>query len=413
MRFLKTRAHDGERLDSVAKLYLANKFFGALYFSYPIFYEYASQTITPIQVGLFFSAIGICGLIAEIPTGTLADKHSRKCSALIGMMLLIIAPLVVFFGHTFASYLVAALFYGVGGAFFNGTLDSLVYDHKNVTKKVYRTVNAREITYGQAGILVSAASGGLLFSMSQGLPFMVQATAGLICLFLIARMHESHKEGHVKPALSHLQLFVQSAQYLFATPFLRAVVLMGVIFSVMLGMSIQFVHEATMIERGLTPALRGFLISGTGVTVLIVLNLFLLKLLKTDTKRIIYMGVGALVAYALMSLGYTPLFLFGYLLWTCLNATSSFIRLLLHDRIPSSHRSTVMSSFKTLAILVGLCASTGTGVLVQWAGTPRAAYLLFAIISFAVLLPCAFWLVTHLKRAEVGLPPGGPLSKYM
>jgi MFS family permease len=396
--FPEKRAQTKQRLDRVAHLYLAYKFFGALYFSYPIFYEFASQAITPVQVGLFFSFIGICALIAEVPTGIIADKRSRKLSGLLGMGMVLVAPLIIYFGHTFSAYLVAAVFYGIGRAFLNGALDSLVYDHKNVSKLAYRRVNAFEITYGQAGILVGAALGGVLFSINQGLPFIAEAIAGCICLILIICMQESRKDDYIAPVASHSQHFIQSIRHLLATPYLRVVVLMGVTFSVMLGVCIQFIHEAAMIEQGFEATTRGFLIAGAGAVTLIILNLFLLKILKGDIERIIYLGCGAVVAYTLMGVGFVPLFLLGYLLWCCLNATSSFIRVMIQDHIPGSHRTTILSSFKTLAVLVGLGASTGVGFLVQQMQTPRVAYMLFGGIACIVLIPCVLWLVAQLRR---------------
>lgn len=389
-----------ERLDRVARLYLAYKFFGALYFAYPIFYEFASQSITPVQVGIFFGIIGLVGFIAEIPTGIFADKQSRKSSGLLGVAILCIAPLIVFFGHTFTAYLIAALFYGLGRALLSGALESLVYDHKNIPKAAFRRVNAMEITFGQAGIFVSAACGGLMFLLNPGLPFIAEAGAGVITLILIFTMTEQNNSDYVKPTASYRKHFVESVKHLFATAYLRAVVLMGITFSVMLGMCIQLVNEATMIERGLQADTRGFLISGAGIATLIILNAFLLKLVKGDIERIIYLVGGAIIAYASMSMVIMPLFLFGYLLWSCLNATSSFIRVMVHDHIPSSHRSTIMSNFKALAILIGLGASVATGLLIEWAKTPRAAYVVFAAITCLVLLPCAYWLITYLKRVN-------------
>jgi MFS family permease len=397
--FFNKRAPGG-RLDRVAKLYLAYKFLAALYFTYPIFYEFALQTITPVQVGIFFSVIGICGFIAEVPTGVIADKHGRKSGALLGMAILSLAPLFVFFGHTFAAYLVAAVFYGLGRALLSGALESLVYDHKSTSKDAYRKINALEITFGQAGILTGAAVGGLLFSLHQSLPFVIEATTGIACFFVIAFMREQNKDDHILPAATHRQHFVQSMGHLFATTYLRITVLMGVIFSVMLGMCIQFVNEAAMIEHGFQAEARGFLIAGAGLATIFILHFVILKLVKGDIGRILYLTGGAAVAYLCMSLDAAPLFLFGYLLWCCLNATSSFIRLMIHDRIPSSHRSTIISNYKALATVVGLGASIATGLLVQWAGTPRAAYVVFGAISFVVLLPCAFWLVAHLRNAS-------------
>lgn len=397
----KKRTAGKERLDRVAKLYLAYKFFSNLFFAYPIFYQFAQQTITPLQVGIFFSVIGIVGFIAEIPTGVIADKHGRKLSGLVGVATLSLAPLVIFFGHTFSAYLVAAVFYGLGRALLSGALESLVYDHKNVSKTVYRRVNTLEITFGQSGILVSAAIGGLLFSFHESLPFIIEAIAGAVTFILIALMQEQNKDDHIIPTASHRQHFVESMKHLFATPYLRVLVLMGVIFSVMLGMCIQFVNEASMIEHGLQPEARGFLISGAGIATLIVLHFVIFTFVKGDIGRIMYLVGGAMTAYVLMSLGSLQLFLVGYLVWCCLNATSAFIRVMVHDRIPSSHRSTIMSNFKALAVLLGLGASIATGLLVQQAETPRSAYLVFGVISCVILLPCAYWLINQLKKEVI------------
>jgi MFS family permease len=404
--FLNKRAGNGGQLNRVAKLYLAYKFLGALYFTYPIFYQFAVQAITPIQIGIFFSAIGIIGFLAEIPTGVIADKHGRKLSGVAGMAIVSMAPLIIFFGHTFSAYLIAAVFYGMGRALLSGALESLVYDHRSSSKQMYRHLNALEISFGQAGILAGAALGGMLFSINSGLPFITEAGIGIICVVLIALMDEQNGSDFVKPTATHRQHFVQSIQYLLATPFLRMLVLMGVTFSVMLGMCIQFVNEATMIEHGFQSAVRGYVISGAGVVTLIILHFVILRFIRSDTQRIVYIAGGATVAYIVMSISSAPLFLLGYLLWCCLNATSSFIRLMLHDRIPGSHRATVISNFKALATLLGIGASTVTGLLVQKAGTPRAAYIVFSVISCLVLLPSSYWLISNLKKPGSSPPQG-------
>ena len=400
----KRHAATKRRLDRVAKLYLAYKFLGALYFTYPIFYQFALQTITPIEVGLFFSAIGVVGFMAEVPTGVLADKHGRKLSGVLGMSVLSVAPLAIFFGHTFSAYLIAAIFYGMGRALLSGALEALVYDHKSSSKEVYRKVNALEISFGQAGILAGTAAGGLLFSLHPSLPFITEALTGIVCVLLISCMDEQNKSDLAKPVATHRQHFVQSMRHLFATPLLRVLVFMGVTFSVMLGMCIQFVNEATMIEHAFRPEVRGFVISGAGVATLLILHLIILKLVRNDSARVIYLMCGAMTAYIAMSTDNTTLFLFGYLIWCCLNATSSFIRVMIHDRIPGSHRATIISNFKALATLVGLVASTATGILIQKAGTPRAAYAVFGAITCVLLLPCTYWLTTHLKKTTSPTP---------
>jgi len=396
-RFIKT----SERLDRVAKLYLATEFLGSLYFAWPIFYGFATQKLTPAQVGIFFSALGIIQFLAEVPTGVVADRYSRKLSGIIGTIIALFAPLIVFFGHNFPAYLVAALFYGIGRAFLSGSLDSLVYDHKNVSKEAFRRVSALDVTFSQAAGIASAAAGGLLFSIHPSLPFVAEALAGLICLVVILQMKEDQRDDYVAPSGSYVRHFGAGIKYLLATRYLRIVVLMGVTFSVMLRLCIQFVNEAAMIEHGMQPSTRGLLISSASIVTLILLNLVVLRVLKRDRAKVLFMGFGALLVFSLLSINAVWLFLGAYLFWNLLLATQSpFTKPLIHDGLPSSHRSTAMSGYSALVSLIAFGGSSLIGALVQWAHTPRAAYMLFAAISLVVLVPCTTWLSMQLRRSQ-------------
>jgi MFS family permease len=152
------------------------------------------------------------------------------------------------------------------------------------------------------------------------------------------------------------------------------------------------------IAHGLQPSSRGLLISGASIVTLILLNLVVLRVLKRDHAKVLFMGFGALLAFSLLSINTVWLFLGAYLFWNLLLATQSpFTKPLIHEGLPSSHRSTAMSGYSALVSLIGFGGSSLIGVLVQQANTPRAAYMLFAGISLMVLIPCAIWLAGHLK----------------
>jgi MFS family permease len=390
-----------ERLDRVAKLYLASRFFGVLYFAWPIWYGFATQAITPVQVGIFFSALGVIQFLAEVPTGVVADKHSRKLSALIGTAILIAAPLVVYFGHDFTAYMVAALLYGIGRAFISGSLDSLVYDHKNVSKEAYRHISGLEVTLTSTAGILSVAAGGLLFSLHESLPFIAEAIAGGICLVLIWLMQESKNDEHTTPADSYVRHFWKGIKLLLATRYLQVIVLMAIPLWVMLRICIQFVNEAALIEHGFEPSARGLLLAVASIVTLLSLHFFLFKVFKHDRGRILFLGLGAAVTFMLMGLQVVGIFLLGFLFWNWLLGThGAFIKPILQDNLPSSHRSTAMSGFAALVSLVGFGGSALIGWLVEITHTPRSAYLLFAGISLIVLAPCAVWIAGHLKNQE-------------
>lgn len=388
-----------ERLDRVAKLYLASRFFGMLYFAWPIWYGFASQAITPVQVGIFFSALGVIQFLAEVPTGVVADKHSRKVSGLIGTAILIVAPLVIYFGHDFTAYMIAALFYGVGRAFMSGSLDSLVYDHKNVSKEAYRRISGLEVTLTSAAGILSVAAGGLLFSFHESLPFIAEAVAGVICLVLIWLMQEGKNDEHTTPADSYVRHFWKGIRLLLATRYLQVIVLMAIPLWVMLRICIQFVNEAALIEHGFEPSARGLLLAGASIVTLLSLHFFLFKVFKRDRERILFLGLGAALTFILLGLDIVGIFLLGFLFWNWLLGThSAFIKPILQDNLPSSHRSTAMSGFAALVSLVGFGGSALIGWIVDVTHTPRSAYVLFAVVSVLMVVPCALWLAAHLRK---------------
>lgn len=93
------------------------------------------------------------------------------------------------------------------------------------------------------------------------------------------------------------------------------------------------------------------------------------------------------------------IFLLGFLFWNWLLGThSAFIKPILQDNLPSSHRSTAMSGFAALVSLVGFGGSALIGWIVDLTHTPRSAYMFFAVVSALMVVPCALWLAAHLKK---------------
>lgn len=385
-------------IDRIGKLYLASQFLRALYFAWPIWYGFATLALTPLQVGIYFSILAITQVFAEVPTGAFADKFGRKNSALIGSIILTIVPLLMYFGHNFSAYLLSAFLLGVGGAFISGSLEALVYDHELVSKETYRTIVLLEITFFQTGLLVSAASGGFLYELHPSLPFVAETIACLATFFVVASMKEVRKKTSTE-ITSYITYFRDGLRFLFASKFLIVIVIMGVITEVMVYASIDFINEATMIEYGLPPTERGLLIAGAKVIALFVINIILLKVLRKDSIRLLYIAFLSTAIFAFLSVASFPIFLIGYMAFNWISATqSSFIRPIIHDHLPSSHRATAISGFSALIGLAAFGSVWFFGWLIQTYDTARAPYMLFTMIFIILIIPCAIWLAKHLQK---------------
>ena len=139
------------------------------------------------------------------------------------------------------------------------------------------------------------------------------------------------------------------------------------------------------------------LVSGMKAIVLITINLFILKVLKRDKERILFLVIGESVTFALLSYNSVFVFVVAYMLWNLLAATqTAFFNPILHDSLPGSHRSTAVSSFSALESLVVFGGSALIGLIVQYYHSPRAAHMFFTAICLFLIIPCMIWIIGHL-----------------
>src|ERR1044071_8996032 len=78
-------------------------------------------------IGVMVAAYSALMLLAQTPSGILADRWSRKGVLLIASVCLILSSLIGGLSTEPYLYIVAALFWGLFYAFYLGTYDSIVY----------------------------------------------------------------------------------------------------------------------------------------------------------------------------------------------------------------------------------------------------------------------------------------------
>lgn len=119
--------------------------------------------------------IGLAALtmaIAEVPTGAIADKFSRKISILIGLSILVISGLLMLITIGFWPLLILVVFQGIGGSFTSGADDALLYDS---LKEINQSENFKSIFNLSQSIdyvffAITVLIGGVLASINLYLP---------------------------------------------------------------------------------------------------------------------------------------------------------------------------------------------------------------------------------------------------
>jgi MFS family permease len=383
-----------------AKLYLMSQFLLSGYYTWPFWYGFASERISPYQFGMYLAITYIIGLIAEVPTGAFADRYGRKRSALLGAMLSAIIPVVVFFGSNFNAYVVAAVFAGLGGAFVSGSLESLVHDLPTMTKELYRKIMVQDTFFFQAGLIFSSVVGGFMYNLHRGLPFMAQLTSFLLAAFVILKMSSEGEvaivtEGAGKGTkktriMNYIRATKEGFLHLFTVKTIRPLIIFGCTVSVLMWMSIEYINEAAMIHYKIQPDSRGLLIAGMKLVALIVLHSLVIKKVKTDKQKLLYLLFVTVFVFALYSLGIKSFFLIAFLGFNLVSSTNTnFIRPMLHDHIQNKWRATAISAYSFISNLVQAIVSVGVGYMLQTQGVvfvQRFLLVLLLVVGLPALL---------------------------
>lgn len=173
---------------------LKNSWFwlGIWVFYYLLFTNYAG-------IGIIESGLIIGMTIGEIPSGAIADLLGKKKTLLISFALMGIGLAGIGFSPNFFWLAVFVFLSGIGGSFYSGTFEALIYDSLKEIKKesLYSKVisnigSLQLITTAIAGII-----GGFLYSYSPRYPFFLHGLfyfiGFILCLLLLEPAIDTEK----------------------------------------------------------------------------------------------------------------------------------------------------------------------------------------------------------------------------
>jgi MFS family permease len=120
--------------------------------------------VSAAGVGVLLASWMITSLLAEVPTGIIADSISKKWSLVMCQLLQMVAFACWLFFPTFAGYLAGFIIWGIAGAFNSGAFQAYLYEsldepNKKAFGKIYSRSNAFTMLATMLGSLVAFGIG--------------------------------------------------------------------------------------------------------------------------------------------------------------------------------------------------------------------------------------------------------------
>jgi MFS family permease len=194
------------------KCYYLTHFWYDFIFAYAIYTLYFSlRGMSVFAISLLITWWAFAALVAEVPTGALADSWSRR-------KMMVLAPLVkslcfvtwYFARGSFYLFAFGFLLWAIGGAFRSGTSEALLYDTlvAHGKREDYARILGKRKLYFHLGLAIATLTGGFIASYRVDWAILLSVLPLLLSAIYASRLEdapkiESTEEIHY---LQHLRL---------------------------------------------------------------------------------------------------------------------------------------------------------------------------------------------------------------
>lgn len=307
--------------------------------------------------------------LGEIPTGAIADIIGKRKAVILAFFLGGLGNLIMAFSPNYLVLLISIVTMTIGGAFYSGSLEALVYDtlleHK--LADTFQKVIGRITTMQNLGMAVAGITGGFLYTINVSLPFILVATAYLIGLILALGLTEPTIDLEKYSWRKFLQQNKEGFNQLFSTRKVAFMVLLFLIPSAFMIATENVINDATAIELGFNSIQLGFFAT----------ILYLFGIIMSEKSDWIIQKLNSKWIYGLMLIIYVltllliprASFFVGAILlllrYGAATVFGNYESVRINAVIDSKYRATTLSTFSLLRNIPYVFAATGIGILMN------------------------------------------------
>lgn len=372
--------------------FLKNMWFwlGIWVFYYLKFTNYAG-------IGLIEMSLVVAMTISEIPTGAVADLLGKKKTLFLSFFLQGFGAFVFVLASHLYWLITAVFIMGVGGSFYSGTLEALVFDSlkEKGHEKKYPHIIAHITSLSLIAPAICSVIGGFLYLIEPRLPYLGHAVAyavgTVLTLLLIEPKIDTEK-------FSFKNFLVQTKAgfgLLFKEKELRRQIIILLSVGFVIVICDEMLNSFLGVEYGYKPEILGIVWAGIYLLSALASQVtpHLKKTMSFATSALI---IGFLIAFSLLVSPWLGMILGGFslLLRSCLQAIfGNVTSIIINENTPSEYRATTISTYNLIKNIPYVLTAYLLGSLAD----SSSALTLATILGFSLMLLLAYPLLTRIK----------------
>ena len=355
---------------------------GIWIFYYLKFTDYAG-------VGFLEAVMITTATIGEIPTGAIADMVGKKKAVVVAFIISGLGNLLMALAPNYSVLLASIVMMTLGGCFYSGSLEALVYDGLKQEDKagIFDKVVSRMNTMQNLGMAISGAVGGYLYMINNSLPFVLVSVfygiGAIVALWLVEPMIDTEKYSWNAFISQNRAGFGQ----LFGKIDVRKIVIALLLPSVFMVATENVLSDATAMELGLNSVQLGIYAS-----VLFMVGVIfsentgrILKMVRSQQLYILLIGIylTTLVLMPVVGLVFGIAMLF--IRYAVQTVYDNYTSVRLNAAIESKYRATTLSTYSLMRNIPYVIFATGIGVMMNLL-TAKVFSMYFGFLLIGVLL---------------------------
>ncbi|MFC4536065.1 MFS transporter [Sphaerisporangium dianthi] len=367
-----------------------------------------SRGLDLAQVGVVTAVFSVAAAVLELPTGGLADVLGRRVVLAASALFSVVAMSLMAVAGSFWAFVVVAVFKGVARALSSGPAEAWYVDTLHAAEGPEADLKpglGRGEAMGSAALCVATLIGGFLPLLAPGgLAASMVASAGAAAVLFVVVLFAMPEPPRPRPSLRSVLRDVpvtvgSGLELAFTRAGLRRLVFMACV----LGVGLSAVE---MLTPGRLAALTGTVESGGSVYALVAAAGFgasglgawlaprAARLMRGPVAAAVAGTVAGAVALAFLAAsvalsGTAGIVAAGgaYVVMFAAVSVAEIMRAeMLHQRVASSRRATLMSVDSLQLQLGGLAGSLGLGLLAERAGTAAAWWVAAGVLLLSAPL---------------------------